>query len=85
MVTAECHIPTAAGIHARVAVELVRVARTYESEAFITFAEDKAPATDIMALMRLDVRQGETVRIEAEGPDACSIVEALLNVLENAR
>lgn len=84
MVTAECRIPAAAGIHARVAVELARVAQMYESEAIITFAENRAPATDIMALMRLDVRQGEIVRLGANGPDADDAVEALLRVLENA-
>jgi phosphotransferase system HPr (HPr) family protein len=67
-----------AGVHARTAVAIAKVARGSRSQ--VTLYKDQRPvaATDVLQIMTMVAAQGETVRLEAVGADA----EAVLNALE---
>ncbi len=72
-------IKDAMGIHARPAGLLVKAAGDYQSAITIVAPNGKADAKRIMAVMRLAVKQGNTVTVTCEGADeekACAELQA---------
>ena len=69
MKTFEYTIKDELGIHARPAGLLVKEAKKYESECTITKDGKTKKLTQLMMLMSLGVKQGETVTVTAEGAD----------------
>lgn len=67
-----------AGIHARTAVAIAEVVRCGGSQVTLTKDGQPVAGTDVLQIMTLVAEQGETVTIEAIGPDA----EAVLGGLE---
>ena len=70
-----------AGLHARPASQLVRAANGFDAEVTLEAIDsDAGPASaaSMLSVTGLNVKQGERVRIVAEGPDA----EAVLNAVE---
>ena len=65
------------GIHARPAGLLVKEAKKYESECTITKDGKTKKLTQLMMLMSLGVKQGETVTVTAEGADEDTAIEGL--------
>lgn len=65
------------GIHARPAGLLVREARQFASECTITKNGVTVKAGQLMKLMSLTVKQGDTVTVTAEGADEDAAIEAL--------
>ena len=57
------------GIHARPAGMLARKAKEFESLCTITMGEKTQKITQLMMLMAMGVKQGDTVTVRAEGPD----------------
>lgn len=57
------------GIHARPAGLLVKEAKKYESKVTVSANGKSAAATKLMAIMGMGVKCGDTVTVEAEGPD----------------
>ena len=57
------------GIHARPAGLLVKEAKKYESKIVITKDGKSAEATKLIAVMSLGVKCGQTITVEATGPD----------------
>lgn len=69
------------GIHARLAGQLMRLAQSYEAEVEIFRGEKHGNMKNLLSLMSLGVRQGETVVVQAAGADeeACAAaIEAFL-------
>ena len=66
------------GIHARPAGMLTKLAKTYESEIFITKGEKTVAATKLLMLMGLGVKQGEEVTVRIEGADEEAAYEEVL-------
>lgn len=67
------------GVHARPAGLLVKAAAAYTSSVTLHAPTGKADAKRIMAVMRLAVKQGQTVSIICEGADeekACAELKA---------
>lgn len=67
------------GVHARPAGLLVKAAAAYTSSVTLNAPTGKADAKRIMAVMRLAVKQGQTVTVTCEGADeekACSELKA---------
>lgn len=58
------------GLHARPAAVLVNLAKKYQSQIALHRGSDCANAKSVVALMNLQVGNGETVTLEAQGPDA---------------
>ena len=51
------------GIHARSAAMLVREAKKYESRILLSMEGKTAPAVDLMEIMDLDVKCGQTIEV----------------------
>lgn len=77
MKTFEYTIKDELGIHARPAELLVKEAKKYESECTITKDGKTKKLTQLMMLMSLGVKQGETVTVTAEGADEDTAIEGL--------
>lgn len=70
------------GIHARPAGSLARLAKELESEIVIFKGDRFAHATKLIALMGLNVKQGDTITVTAEGGDEQKAVKAIKEFLE---
>ena len=57
------------GIHARSAAMLVREAKKYESRILLSMEGQTAPAVDLMEIMDLDVKCGQTIEVLFSGRD----------------
>lgn len=57
------------GLHATNAMSLSRAANDYESKIMITGPKGCVDCKNVLALMSLGAAQGETLVLEAEGPD----------------
>ena len=77
MKTFEYTIKDELGIHARPAGLLVKEAKKYESECTITKDGKTKKLTQLMMLMSLGLKQGETVTVTAEGADEDTAIEGL--------
>ena len=62
-------IKTPVGLHARHAGLIVKEAKLYQSAVRISRGEKEADARHLMGIMMLGIRQGDVVRITAEGVD----------------
>ena len=82
MKTFEYTIKDELGIHARPAGLLVKEAKKYESECTITKDGKTKKLTQLMMLMSLGVKQGETVTVTAEGADEDAAIAGLKECFE---
>ena len=57
------------GIHARPAGILVKEIKKYASTVTVVKGEKSVNALKLMALMGMGIKQGDTIRIDVEGPD----------------
>ena len=66
-----------AGVHARTAVAIAETVRRGKSQ--VTLVKDQRPVagTDVLQIMTMVADQGETVTLEAIGPDAETVLSAL--------
>lgn len=72
------------GLHARPAVALTRLAKTFDSTVAVRPMPDGKPvdAKSIVKVMALRCRVGTEIEITAEGPDAAAAVDALRGLVE---
>ena len=70
------------GIHARPAGLLVKEAKNFQSECTITKGDKTKKLTQLMMLMSLGVKQGETVTVTAEGADEDAAIAGLKEFFE---
>ena len=82
MKTFEYTIKDELGTHARPAGLLVKEAKKYESECTITKDGKTKKLTQLMMLMSLGVKQGETVTVTAEGADEDAAIAGLKEFFE---
>lgn len=82
MKTFEYTIKDELGIHARPAGLLVKEAKKYESECTITKDGKTKKLTQLMMLMSLGVKQGETVTVTVEGVDEDVAIAGLKEFFE---
>ena len=72
-----------AGIHARPAAEIVKLAAKFKSELVIVRDDLEVNARSIMGVMMLAAECGATIVIRAEGEDADAAVAALADLIAN--
>jgi phosphocarrier protein len=65
------------GIHARAAVAIAEIVRRGKSHVIMVKDQRRIEATDVLQLLTMAAAQGERVDIEAEGPDAAAVLDAL--------
>lgn len=75
-------ITAEAGLHARPAAELARLAQAREGGIRIHAAGATVDAGSVLALMGLTLRRGDEVVLEAEGPEAESALETAAGLLD---
>ena len=83
MKTFEYTIKDELGIHARPAGLLVKEAKKFESECTITKDGKTKKLTQLMMLMTLGVKQGDTVTVSVDGADEDAAVASLKEFFEN--
>ena len=67
-----------AGVHARTAVAIAEIVRGGKSQVTLIKEQLRVTGTDVLQIMTLVAEQGDTVTLEAVGPDS----EAVLGALE---
>ena len=65
------------GIHARPAGLLAKEAKAFSAVCTITKGDQTKKLTQLMMLMAMGVKQGDTVTVRAEGPDEDRAIEVL--------
>lgn len=70
-------VDASAGLHARPAAALAETATRFRSAIRVRHGEREVDAKSVLMLLTLDVRQGDSIEISADGPDADEAVEAL--------
>jgi phosphocarrier protein len=70
------------GIHARPAGILIREAQKYKSVVTFSHGKKKAEANRVFAIMKLGIKQGNTLGVTVEGADEQEASDAIKQVLE---
>jgi phosphocarrier protein len=71
-----------AGLHARPAAEIVKLAARYASDITVIRDELEVNGKSIMGVMMLAAECGSTLQLKAEGPDAAEALDALEKLIE---
>jgi phosphotransferase system HPr (HPr) family protein len=77
LVRRQVDVDAPAGLHARPAAALAETANRYRSVIRVRHGPREADAKSVLMLLTLDVRQGDSIEISADGPDADEAVDAL--------
>lgn len=81
----EITIQNAFGLHARPAAEFVRQANTFRSEIWLVTPTGRFSALSLLEVMRANLEQGASARLEAHGVDAEKAIERLAKVVRQLR
>ena len=76
------NICNAKGLHARASAKFVKCAEGFDAEVTVTRDGLTVPGTSIMGLMMLAAARGCDVLVEATGPEAEGVLEALSALVE---
>lgn len=71
------------GLHARASGALSQLCETFEAEAVVRFDGEEADACSIMDLLTLAATVGSVIEVEATGPDAGAMVDAMDEMISN--
>ena len=72
------------GLHATNAMSLCRAASGYESSIYLKSGTKAADCKNVLSLMSLGARQGESLELQVEGPDegqAAGFLQGLLRTI----
>ena len=76
-VRAEVEIVNRLGLHARAAARFVETASRFTADVTVTNGEESVSGKSILGLMMLAAAEGTRLTIDAVGPDADAVVDAL--------
>jgi phosphocarrier protein FPr len=76
-------IPNPVGLHARPAAVLAQLAKKYQATIRLHRGSDSANVRSVVAIMGLEVGRGDTVTLEASGPDAAAAIAELEAAVAN--
>ena len=82
MKTSKVRLTNPAGLHARAAAKLVKVASEFESSVRVGH-EKMVDGKSILSLMMLAAVNGTNLKIEAEGPDEVRAIDALRELVKS--
>ncbi len=68
------------GLHVRPCGAIVKMVNQFQAEVRIRYGNNEADASSIFDIMLLTVPQGAKVTLQAEGPDAESVLDSLLKL-----
>jgi phosphocarrier protein len=83
MVSKQMVITNELGMHARPASLLIHTAKKYKSACTISKNGQSAAFNSLAALMKLRIKNGDTVTLNAEGPDENNALENIAALIEN--
>lgn len=72
-----------AGLHARPASELVKIASQFESEFYIYFYGYRVNGKSILGVLTLAAECGSELELEFDGPDETKAEKAIIELFEN--
>ena len=81
VVSKKVRIPNPTGLHARPAAVLATLARPFDADVRLRLRGREVNAKSVVAVMSLEVGQGDEVEIAADGPAAAAAVEAIAAAL----
>jgi phosphocarrier protein HPr len=73
----ELEICNKKGLHARASAKFVQTVEKFDADVKVTRGNEAVGGTSIMGLMMLGAATGTTITVEARGPQAAEVVEAL--------
>ena len=79
----EIEVKNPAGFHARPAAVLVNSAKRFESQIEIVCNQKEANAKSLTAVMGLDIKHGDFIRLKANGNDSVEAMKTLIPLIEN--
>lgn len=83
MIKKKVKIVNEAGLHARPAASLVKLASKFSSEFYIHMYGYKVNGKSILGVMTLAAEQGAELELEIKGPDEEKAAEAIVELIEN--
>jgi phosphotransferase system HPr (HPr) family protein len=69
------------GIHARPAGLFIKKLQEFSSNITIARGDDSCDGKKLLALMKMRVKQGQTITVKAEGDDAAAVITAAAEFL----
>ncbi|HTH61213.1 MAG TPA: phosphoenolpyruvate--protein phosphotransferase [Paraburkholderia sp.] len=81
VLSGEISLPNPAGLHARPAAVFAAEAKKFTSEIRLLRGSDSVNAKSVVAIMGLGTALGDTLRVEARGPDAAEAANVLAHLL----
>ena len=78
---AAAQVVNRAGVHARPAAELVKLAGSFQSEIHVEKEGLRVNGKSIMGVLMLAAAQGSTLRFTASGPDSEEALKALTDLV----
>ena len=82
MIKEEVTIPNSAGLHARPAASLVKIASNYQADFFIQMQGYTVNGKSILGVMTLAAEQGATLELQVDGPDEQEALNAIKDLIE---
>lgn len=83
MIKQKVTIVNDAGLHARPAAALVKIASKYESDFFIHLYGYKVNGKSILGVMTLAAEKGAELELEVDGPDEEKAMEAITDLINS--
>lgn len=71
------------GLHARPATRFIGRAKSFHSKITVEKNGDLANAKSVTSVMLLQIRQGDEIRIVAEGPDEEAAISGLIGLIKD--
>jgi phosphocarrier protein HPr len=71
------------GLHARASAKFVQTVEKFDAEVRVRRCNETVGGTSIMGLMMLAAAPGTSITVEATGPEAGAVVDALAALIES--
>ncbi|MBF4803660.1 HPr family phosphocarrier protein [Lancefieldella rimae] len=81
MLTEKYTLTDPMGLHARIATEIAKTVHQCKSHITVHFNNIESDARDVIGLMALDIREGETLTVTIDGSDETKASASLKETL----
>jgi phosphocarrier protein HPr len=71
------------GLHARASAKFVQTVEQFDAEVWVTRGHETVGGTSIMGLMMLAAGAGTSITVEAVGPQAAEVMDALTELVSS--
>jgi phosphocarrier protein len=71
------------GLHARASAKFVQTVEKFDADVRVTRGADTVGGDSIMGLMMLAAAPGTSIKVEASGPEAAEVIEALTDLIKS--